>query len=143
MQNPTKKKVLILCTGNSCRSQMAEGVTRHFYSATHEVESAGTHPSYVNPHAITVLKEIGIDISNHRSKSVNEFYNDHFDYMITVCTDADRNCPTFPGIAKRIHWEFNDPFKSQGNHDDILDQFRVVRDTIIEKFKADWIKTLV
>jgi arsenate reductase (thioredoxin) len=103
------KTVLILCTGNSCRSQMAEGLFRHLAGSTYESHSAGTHPSTVNPLAINAMSEIGIDISHHRSKSINEFLGKPFDLVITVCDDAKESCPFFPGATKRLHWPFDDP----------------------------------
>lgn len=137
-----KKNVLILCTGNSCRSQMAEGIAKYFYSDAYDVVSAGTQPSYVHPHAITVMKEIGINISQNRSKSVHEFDNQLFDFIITVCSHADQNCPIFPGPARKIHWGFEDPAYAEGSLEDVLQQFRVVRDAIVQKFQSDWRKTL-
>src|SRR5437899_11668804 len=103
-----KKRVLILCTGNVARSQTAEGLLRHLAGDRFEVFSAGLLPSYVRPNAIAVMKEIGIDISHHRSKSLNEFIDTPFDYVITVCDHASQHCPIFPGPAKRIHWSIED-----------------------------------
>jgi len=137
-----QKKVLVLCTGNSCRSQMAEGIARALYGEQFEIFSAGTKPSYVHPHAITVMHEIGIDISNHRSKSVTEFVSQPIDFVITVCGNADQACPVFPGQSKRIHWEFEDPAHAEGSVEEVLDQFRKVRDTIRDKFLKDWMHTL-
>ncbi len=130
-----KKKVLILCTGNSCRSQMGEGIARHLHGDQFEIMSAGTHPSFVHPIAIEAMKEIGIDISGHRSKSVNEFLEQPIDYVITVCGNADQRCPTFPGKSTRVHWAFEDP-----EHN--IDAFRVVRDQIFNKFRDDWATTI-
>ena len=130
-----KKKVLILCTGNSCRSQMAEGVLRHYGSGRYEVFSAGTKPSRVNPVAIQVMKEIGIDISGHRSKHVDEFKGQTFDYVITVCDNAKESCPFFSGYTKRLHWEFPDPPHDQQITKSVIEEFRKVRDMIHEKFK--------
>src|ERR1041385_7696158 len=104
-----KKRVLILCTGNSARSQMAEGILRDLAGDRFDVESAGIEPSHVRPEAIEAMREIGIDISSHRSKSVDEFVDQQFDYIITVCDNAKETCPVFPGNAKRIHWSFDDP----------------------------------
>ena len=131
-----KKKVLILCTGNSCRSQMAEGVLRHFRGHDLEVFSAGTKPSHVNPIAIKVMKEISIDISGQRSKSVNEFKGQKFDYVITVCDNAKESCPVFPGGTKVMHWPFPDPPHDQGDGEDVVAEFRRVRDMIYERLKA-------
>lgn len=143
MQNPTKKRVLILCTGNSCRSQMAEGIATHLFSDQYEVFSAGTHPSTVNPNAIEVMKELNIDISNYRSKNLLEFIDQQFDYIMTVCGNADQACPVFPGPAKRIHWGFSDPVHATGTKEEILSEFRKVRDDIDQKFKKDWLNQLV
>ncbi len=133
-----KKRLLILCTGNSCRSQMAEGISRHFYSDFFDVFSAGIHPSFVHPVAIAVMGEIGIDISNHRSKSVSELTGHGFDCVMTVCGKADQNCPVFLGKSKRIHWGFDDPAQFTGNSDEILNEFRRIRDAIVLKFRMDW-----
>ncbi|MGI8884930.1 MAG: arsenate reductase ArsC, partial [Pyrinomonadaceae bacterium] len=103
-----KKRVLILCTSNSARSQMAEGLLREHAGDNYEVESAGVEPSYVRPHAIEAMREIGIDIAGHRSKSLEEFFGQTFDYIITVCDNAKEHCPAFPGKAQRIHWSFDD-----------------------------------
>jgi len=123
-------RVLILCTGNSARSQMAEGLLRHDGSAVFEVESAGTKPSHVRPEAITAMHEIGIDISGHRSKSVDEFAGQAFDYVITVCDNARESCPLFPAATKRIHWGLNDPAAVQGSEAQRLAEFRRVRDQL-------------
>lgn len=131
-----KKKVLILCTGNSCRSQMAEGILRHYGDRHFEVFSAGTKPSSVNPLAIQVMKEIGIDISDHRSKPVDEFKGQTFDFVITVCDNAKESCPFFPGNTKRLHWEFPDPPHDKEITESVLEEFRIVRDMIHERFKA-------
>ena len=123
-------RVLILCTGNSARSQMAEGLLRHDGGREYEVFSAGTHPSQVRPEAIQVMREAGIDISGHRSKSVEEFANQHFDYVITVCDNAKESCPVFPATTKRIHWSLEDPAAVQGSEDQRLAEFRRIRDQI-------------
>jgi arsenate reductase len=130
-----KKKVLILCTGNSARSQMAEGLLRHFSeeegAAAFEVFSAGVKASFVRPEAIQAMSEIGIDISNHRSKSVDEFVGQRFDYVITVCDNAKESCPVFPGAATRIHQSFEDPpAPGVGDDEFRLAVFRKVRDEI-------------
>lgn len=103
--NDRKRRVLILCTGNSARSQMAEGLLRHDAGYRFEVASAGVEPTQVRPLAIKAMNEIGIDISGHRSKSVDEFEGQNFDYVITVCDNANQQCPMFPGTTQRIHWE--------------------------------------
>lgn len=128
-----KTKVLILCTGNSARSQMAEGLLRHDAGARFEVASAGVAPSHVRPEAIAVMRELGIDISTHYSKSVDEFTAQEFDYVITVCDDANEQCPVFPGMTKRIHWSFEDPAAAQGDEPQRLTVFRIVRDEIRER----------
>jgi arsenate reductase (thioredoxin) len=130
-----KQKVLILCTGNSCRSQMAEGILRHYGDDKFEVASAGTQPSKVNETAIKVMREIGINISGHRSKDVKEFLGQHFQYIITVCDKADKSCPIFPGVSRRVHWFFPDPPHSQEVTEEVLGEFRLIRDMIHNKFK--------
>lgn len=130
-----RTRVLILCTGNSCRSQMAEGVLRHYGGNQFEVESAGSEPSKVNPIGIQVMKEIGIDISGHRSKHLKEFLGQLFDYVITVCDKANQSCPVFPGNSKRLHWPFPDPPHAKEVDDEVLNEFRHVRDLIHAKFK--------
>ena len=124
------KRVLILCTGNSARSQMVEGLLRHDAAGRFEVESAGTHPSQVRPEAIAVMREIGIDISLHRSKSVEEFAGQQFDYVLTVCDKAKESCPVFPGHTNRIHHSFSDPADVQGSEEERLAAFRQLRDEI-------------
>jgi len=122
-----KKRVLILCTGNSARSQMAEGLLRHDAGERFDVESAGTKPSSVRPEAIAAMRELGIDISGQRSKSVEEFEGRHFDYVITVCDNARESCPVFFGAAKRLHHSFEDPAVLSGSEDERLELFRRVR----------------
>ncbi len=129
------KKVLVLCTGNACRSQMAEGVLRHFRQHDIEAFSAGTKPSHVNPLAIKVMAEIGIDISGNRSKHVDEFKGVAIDYVVTVCDNAKESCPVFPGAVQRRHWPFPDPPHGQGESEAVLAEFRRVRDMIVAKFK--------
>lgn len=126
-----KKRVLILCTGNSARSQMAEGLLRHDSGDRFQVESAGTRASHVRPEAIAVMQELGIDISGHRSKSVNEFDNQQFDYVITVCDNARDSCPVFFNAATRLHHSFEDPPpESEGTQEERLAVFRRVRDEL-------------
>jgi len=127
---PAKRRVLILCTGNSARSQMAEGLLRHDAGASLEVESAGTKPSHVWPEAIAAMKELGIDISGHRSKSVDEFDGQQFDYVVTVCDNARESCPVFPGQTTRIHHSFDDPAEAKGTDEERLAVFRRVRDEL-------------
>ncbi len=125
-----KKRVLILCTGNSARSQMAEGLLRHDAGERFDVESAGTKPSSVRPEGIAAMKELGIDISGHRSKSVEEFDGQHFDYVITVCDSARETCPVFFGGAARLHHSFDDPATLNGSAEERLALFRRVRDEL-------------
>ncbi len=130
------KKILVLCTGNSARSQMGEGLFRHEGRGAYEVASAGTKPSHVRPEAIAVMQELGIDISSHHSKSVNEFEGQSFDYVVTVCDNARDNCPVFPAGTERIHWSFEDPAAVQGGEQERLAAFRRIRDQIHERVKA-------
>lgn len=125
-----RKRVLILCTGNSARSQMAEGLLRHMAGDRFDVESAGVSPSLVRPEAVEAMKQIGIDITYHRSKSVDEFVGQDFDYIITVCDNAKESCPVFPGSAERIHRSFDDPAESQGELQARVEKFARVRDEI-------------
>ncbi len=128
-----KKRVLILCTGNSARSQMAEGLLREIGGDKLEVESAGVAPSSVRPEAVEAMREIGIDISGHRSKSADEFTEQQFDYIITVCDNAKETCPEFSGNATRIHQSFEDPPpETVGDYQSRLKIFRRVRDEISE-----------
>ena len=131
-----KQRVLILCTGNSARSQMAEGLWRHEAGDRFEVFSAGTKPTQVRPEAVAVMREIGIDISGHRSKSVDEFTGQPFDYVITVCGNADAACPAFPGAAKRLHWPFEDPAAVEGSEEQRQHAFREVRDQLHRRIVA-------
>lgn len=125
-----KKRVLFLCTGNSCRSQMAEGWIRHDLGDRVEVFSAGTLPSSVHPLAISVMAEAGVDISGHRSKSVQEFWGQPFDLVVTVCDSAREACPMFSGAVKQIHESFPDPAGFTGTKEEVLGRFREVRDQI-------------
>ena len=125
-----KKKLLVLCTGNSARSQMAEGLLRHEGGDRFDVFSAGTKPSRVRPEAIAAMGDIGIDISGHRSKSVDEFVGQDLEYVITVCDNAKETCPVFPGTVKRLHWPFEDPAAVEGPENVRLAAFRKVRDQI-------------
>lgn len=136
----TKQRVLVLCTGNSARSQMAEGLLRHLAGDRFEVASAGVAPSHVRPEAINSMKEIGIDISAHRSKSVDEFTGQEFDFVITVCDNANEQCPVFPGKTKRLHWGFEDPAAVEGRSEERARVFRRVRDEIkqnLEEFVSE------
>jgi arsenate reductase (thioredoxin) len=133
---PQRQRVLFLCTGNSARSQMAEGLLRHMAGERFEVFSAGTRPVGLNPNAVKAMSEIGIDISDGRSKSVYEFQNQDFDYVFTVCDNAKESCPIFPGGGKRIHHSFEDPAAVPVNQQ--LDMFRKIRDEI-----SNWLTEFV
>ena len=131
----TKPSVLILCTGNSCRSHMAEGILRAAAGDLVEVHSAGSKPTgYVHPKAIEALREIGIDISSHRSKHMDEFLDRDIDTVITVCGNADQACPVFSGQVHRYHWPFDDPAHASGTEEEVMTSFRRVRDKIKEVF---------
>src|SRR6202795_1420237 len=133
---PHKKRILIRCTGNSARSQMAEGLLRHDAGESLEVFSAGTKPSHVRPEAIAVMREMGIDISGHRSKSVDELAGQSFDYVLTVCDHAKESCPVFAGNTVMIHKNFEDPAALQGSEGQRLALFRSVRDEIRNYLRA-------
>lgn len=137
-------KILILCTGNSARSQMAEGFLRSFDS-TLQVESAGTFPArQVHPFAIRVMKESGIDISNNRPKNVHNFINDSFDYIVTVCDSAKESCPIFRGkVSHQLHLGFDDPAEATGTEDKVLPEFRRIRDEIKTTFQHFYKTTIV
>ena len=128
-----KTKILILCTGNSARSQMAEGLLRHMAGDRIEVHSAGTRPATVRPEAIAVLAELGIDIRGHSSKHVDAFAGQRFDYVITVCDQAKESCPVFPAGTRRIHWSFADPAATTGDEPHRLAEFRRIRDQISQR----------
>ncbi len=128
-------KVLFLCTGNSARSQMAEGLMRSLGLGLWEVKSGGLLPSYVHPLAIRVMEEIGIDISHQTSKSMEQFLNEDFDYIVTLCDHAAMSCPTFPGQAKRLHWSLEDPAAAVGTIEQRLIVFRKIRDEIKTKIE--------
>ena len=124
------KKVLVLCTGNSCRSQIVEAYLRHFAGEKAEIYSAGVETHGVNPRAISTMKEDGIDISQHTSNNIDEYFNIDFDFVITVCDNAKERCPFFPTNAKKFHQNFPDPAKATGTEEEILAQFREVRQMI-------------
>ena len=131
-----KKRVLFLCTHNSARSQMAEGLLRHRADDRFEVASAGTEATRVHPLAVKVMAEIGIDLSAHSSKTLDRYLNDRWDYVITVCDRANDSCPTFPGDVARIHWGFDDPSAAQGSEEERLRVFRHVRDEILQRIRV-------
>jgi arsenate reductase len=134
----SKKSVLILCTGNSARSQMAEGLLRHMAGERFEVASAGTKPSIVRPEAIAAMEELDIALTGHRSKSVDEFVGKSMDYVITVCDNAKESCPVFPAATKRMHWPFQDPpGPHEGSDQERLAVFRMVRDQMRERFAQE------
>lgn len=126
------KKVLVLCTGNSCRSQIAEGYLRHFAKDKAQIYSAGIETHGVNPKAIVTMSDDGIDISNHTSNNVDEYGNIDFDFVITVCDNANERCPIFPSKAKKFHYNFPDPAKAKGTEEEIADEFKKVREMIKE-----------
>ena len=137
MNSPSKPLVLILCTGNSCRSHMAEGILRAAVGDSLDVQSAGSVPSgYVHPLAIKALAEIGIDIAGHRSKHLSEFLDRDVETVITVCGNADQACPAFPGQVNRHHWGFDDPAHAPGEEEEQLAVFRRVRDEIKHTFEV-------
>ena len=132
-----KPTVLILCTGNSCRSHLAEGILRAAAGDLLDVQSAGSKPAgYVHPLAIKVSREIGIDISGHRSKHMDEFLKQEIETVVTVCGNADQACPVFPGLMNRHHWGFDDPATAEGSEEEKLEVFRRVRDEIKMVFEA-------
>lgn len=129
-----KKRILFLCTHNSCRSQMAEGLVNHYFGDRFAAFSAGTEATGVNPLAAQVLAELGIDISKHRSKTLDEFSGEQFDYVITLCGDANENCPLFFGGVRRVHLGFDDPSRLPGAPEEVLPEYRRVRDEILQRF---------
>jgi len=131
-----KKRVLFLCTANSCRSQMAEGIINHFFGDNIAAFSAGTQESFVNPKATEAMQEIGIDISKHQSKNLTLFDGQNFDYVITLCGSANETCPLYIGGTKKTHIGFDDPAKAHSSPEAILTEFRRVRDEMKEKLTA-------
>lgn len=129
------KRVLFLCTHNSARSQMAEALLRQQAGNAFEVHSAGTEATRVHPLAIAAMREVGVDISTQRSKTLDENVGEHFDYVITVCDQANESCPTFPGALERINWSFEDPSQAKGTDDERLKRFRTVRDAILGRIR--------
>jgi len=132
---PTSKRVLFVCTGNSARSQMAEGLLRQLGQGEYDVASAGTKPSRVNPFAIQAMDEKGIDISRHTSDHVDKYMGQEFDFVITVCDNAKETCPYFPTNKTRLHWSFEDPAAATGDDEEILAEFRRIRDQIEAQIK--------
>ena len=130
-------RVLFLCTHNSARSQMAEGLLRHLASEHFEVMSAGTEATHLRPLAVQAMDELGIDISAQESKTLERCLGESFDYVITVCDDANEACPTFPGARRRLHWSFEDPSQAGGTEEERLQVFRLVRDKIKERIETE------
>ena len=130
MKGEEKTRVLFLCTGNSCRSQMAEGLLRHLAGDRFDVASAGTHPAGLNSGAVNVMRELGIDISHHRSKHIEEFMSRRFDYVVTVCDRAKESCPVYPWAGSLLHWSFDDPAAAPGTEKERKAVFCRVRDEI-------------
>ena len=126
----SKKSVLFVCTHNAVRSQMAEAFLNNIYGDRYSAFSAGSDPTQIDPLVITVMKEVGIDVSSYKSKGLNVFQDYHFDYVVTVCDQANESCPYFPGGNLRIHKSFSDPSKFQGLHEDIIKEYRHIRDEI-------------
>jgi len=139
----SKPRVLFLCTGNSARSQMAEGFLRHYAGDQYDVFSAGTKPSKLNPLAVEAMREVGIDISNHHSKDVVEFLGVPIQYVITVCDRAKESCPIFPGVFEFLSWSFDDPADAQGSDGEKLAVFRRVRDEMDERIKKQFLKPIL
>ncbi|HLZ34016.1 MAG TPA: arsenate reductase ArsC [Nitrospira sp.] len=135
-----KRRILFLCTGNSARSQMAEGWLRHLAGDTFDVFSAGTHPVGLNPGAVETMREVDIDLTSHRSKAVTEFAGQLFDYVVTVCDRAKETCPLWPGQTRMVHWSFDDPAAAAGTPENQHQTFRRVRDEIFEAIRR-WLES--
>lgn len=131
----TKRKVLFLCTGNSARSQMAEGLLRHIAGERFHAASAGTNPAGLNPYAVEAMREIGVDISHHVSERLDNYLGERFDHVITVCDRAKESCPIFPGSPRQLHWSFEDPAAAQGTDEQRLVVFRTIRDQIEQRVR--------
>jgi arsenate reductase len=132
-----RSRVLFLCTHNSARSQMAEGLLRHLAGDRFEAMSAGTEATHVRPLAVRAMDEIGVDISGQESKTLERYLGEPFDYVITVCDDANEACPVFPGAKNRLHWSFEDPSRAEGSEEERLAVFRLVRDRIADRVSAE------
>ncbi len=137
-QTAPKTRVLFLCTHNSARSQMAEGLLRHLAGDRFEAYSAGTEATRVRPEAISVMAELGTDISGQESKTLERYIGEPFEYVVTVCDDANEACPVFPGARERLHWSFEDPSRAEGEGEERLAVFRRVRDEILARVKAEF-----
>lgn len=131
-----KIKIMFLCTGNSCRSQIADGIAKHLGSNRFEIYSAGLEAHGLNPRAIEVMNEIGIDISDHTSDKIDQKLLNEMDYAITLCGDAEERCPLTPPSVTKMHWPFDDPAKATGTEEEILEQFREVRDLIAKRLEV-------
>ena len=131
-----KKKVIFICTGNACRSQMAEGLLRHLAGDKFEVYSAGSHPSHLHPASIAVMAEWGIDIARHTAEPIDDYLETGIDIVITVCDNAQQICPTFPGNVKRIHWGLDDPYHGWGAKPEDLLPYREIRDELKDRIKV-------
>jgi len=132
-----KSRVLFLCTHNSARSQMAEGLLRHLAGGRFEVYSAGTEATFVKPEAVAAMAELGVDISGQESESLELYLGEPFDFVVTVCDDASEACPVFPGAKSRLHWSFIDPSRATGSDEERLEVFRRVRDEIRERIEGE------
>jgi arsenate reductase (thioredoxin) len=135
-----KQRVLFLCTHNSARSQMAEGLLRALAGDRFEAMSAGSEATHVRPLAVRAMEEIGLDISHQESRTLDRYLQEHLDYVITVCDDANEACPFFPGAQSRLHWSFEDPSKAEGSEEERLEVFRSVRDRIGERIERELLK---
>lgn len=131
-----KKKVIFICTGNACRSQMAEGLLRNISGESFQVFSAGSHPSRLHPASIIVMNEIGIDISFHESESIDKYIHSEIDIVITVCDNAQKLCPTFPGNVELLHWSIEDPYHGWSANDEDLPPYRITRDELIRRITS-------
>ena len=138
-----KEKIIFICTGNACRSQIAEGIMRHLAGDKFDVFSAGSSPTQVHPMGIKVMKEIGVDISSRSSDPISKFISENIDIVITVCDNADKACPVFPGKVERIHWDIEDPFKGWTSDSGDLVNFRKTREDLTERIKNLLISRLV
>jgi arsenate reductase len=136
-ENKTTRRVLFLCTHNSARSQMAEGLLRHLAGDRFEVHSAGTEATSVRPEAIRAMAELGVDISGQGSKTLERYLGEPFDYVVTVCDAANEACPVFPGAKSRLHWSFRDPSQAGGSDEERLEVFRAVRDEILARIEEE------
>jgi arsenate reductase (thioredoxin) len=138
-EQQARRKVLFLCTHNSARSQMAEGLLRHLAGDRFEVMSAGTEATSVRPEATRAMAELGVDISGQSSKALERYLGETFDYVVTVCDDANETCPVFPGAKNRLHWSFRDPSRAEGSEEERLGVFRTVRDDIQDRIRKEFL----